>query len=68
MTREQITLVIKKREDLLEQNPNLRKGQAFYLMLSTYFYHKAMEITATKFDPFYEDKKIPKCINYLLNH
>ena len=45
----------------------MRSGQAFFNVLLSQFPDIAEEIRATEYDPFYDDTKIMKCCEYLVD-
>lgn len=49
-----------------ERDPNFRLGQWAFCVLHEEFPDIARQITASPVDPFYDDKKIPKFLIYLL--
>jgi hypothetical protein len=51
--------------DQVKDNPYYRLGQAFFNILYEQHEDISNEIRGTEFDPFYNDKKIPKCIEYI---
>ncbi len=59
------TLLNKMYENLSRENW-LRKGQCFMNALSDYNFVAYKTTTGTDYDCFYDDKKIPKTIEYLL--
>lgn len=50
-------------DEVEQRHPSLRKGQAFFntLPLKT-----AEEIRGTELDPFYNDNRLPDCVNAVL--
>jgi|GEM_PF-3318379 len=46
-------------------NPTYRKGQLFVNSLKVLFPETADSITATIFDPYYDDRLLDSCIKYL---
>lgn len=46
-------------------HPTYRKGQLFFNALNDLYPETARAITATIFDPFYEDGNLESCIQFL---
>ena len=65
MNKEELKVVIDKTKAYLITNPELRKGQAFYLSLSLSLSNK---ITNNEFDCFNDNDKIEKAVKHLCDN
>lgn len=66
MTDNELGTVKEYAAHLQEENPQCRKGQAFFNALHETHPHIANMVRGTKYDPFYSDKKLEGCYQFLL--
>ncbi len=66
MTQEEIDEVWEGAVSTVDWNPTIRLGQAFFNELYIKYPAIANKIRATEYDPFYNNKVLDKCKNYLL--
>jgi len=67
LTGVQIDAVNAKAEKLRKENPQWRRGQAFFNALYMSYREAAEEIRGGKYDPFYVDAKLKDCIRFLMS-
>ena len=65
MTKSQINTILTNAKRLREQNPELREGQSIFDAIANFNLEFATDLMFSKFDCFYDDKKIPQTIEFL---
>lgn len=65
LNSEQLASVEMEQNILRAHNPNWRLGQAYFNALQNKFPLVADEIRSSEYDPFFDDKILPKCIAHI---